>query len=148
MLEHLNSLMRNIGGHNEVNWVKKWYKNNHSFPEFVDLVLTKHKTNFVNGHWEPFSTHCNFCEVDYDVIGKMETFSDDVKYLIKLKKLEKRIPLNKAKLSVIPGKDNIKGAKSKTKITATFYMSQLTKGQTDVLYEMYHTDFEMFGSLH
>ena len=71
-------------------WTKKWYMKNHSFPSFVNLVLEKYKMNFVNGHWEPLSTHCHYCEVDYEVIGRMETFSDDVRYIIK-KRIWKRL---------------------------------------------------------
>ena len=102
--------------------------------------------NFVNGHWEPLYTHCNFCEVGYEVIGRMETFSDDVRYIIKKKNLEKIIPLSQTKLAVRPKSGaRKKDIKSKTQKMAKLLMSQLTKNQLDGLYSMYQTDFEMFG---
>ena len=62
-----------------------WYKHDQSFSSFVDLIFTTYQMNFMNVHWEPLSYSCNFCEVEYDIIGRMETFADDVKYIIKRK---------------------------------------------------------------
>ena len=129
-------------------WIKKWYKKNHSFSSFVNLVLQKYKVNFVNGHWVPFYTHCNLCEVDYDVIGRMETFSDDFRFIIKKKKLQKIIPLSQAKLTVMPSNKRAENKHIKHKNTqkmAKSLMSQLTKSQFDGLYNMYRYDFDMFG---
>lgn len=33
----------------------------------------------VDAHWRPFFARCAYCDVDYDVIGKLETFEEDVR---------------------------------------------------------------------
>ncbi len=33
----------------------------------------------VDVHWRPFYTRCHYCEVDYEVIGRVETFTEDVR---------------------------------------------------------------------
>ena len=116
-----------------------WYRDNHSFPSFVDLILNKYKNvKISNVHWNPISDHCDYCDIEYDVIGRMETFSEDVKYIFLKKNLEKDLPLNQA----ISSKNS---AKSKTEEITNEYFNQLSKQQIDELYEFYRMDFELFG---
>ena len=35
-----------------------------------------------DGHWNQYSKGCLDCDIQYDVIGRMETFEEDVKYII------------------------------------------------------------------
>ncbi len=45
-----------------------------SFSRFIDLVINEK----FNRHWSPFHLICDFCDVDFKVIGKLETFEDDL----------------------------------------------------------------------
>ena len=74
----------------------------------------------------------------YDVIGRMETFNEDVKYIFLKKNLEKDLPLNKATTSK-------NSASTKTAEITVNYFNQLSKQQINDLYEFYRMDFELFG---
>ena len=118
---------------------KSWYKNNHSFPSFVDLILNKYKSiKIPNVHWNPISDACKYCDIEYDVIGRMETFSDDVRYIIRKNHLEKDLPSSMAAVS-----EN--AAKLKTSKVTAEYFSQLSNDQIKDLHELYRMDFELFG---
>ena len=79
------------------------------------------------------------------MIGRLETFSEDVKYIFKksnLTKLEK----DYAKVVHSSNKDQFKlQSKHKKKKEVQRYFSYLTLKQVDELYQMYRMDFEMFG---
>ena len=47
----------------------------------------------INGHWNPFNNRCLHCDIPYNVIGRMETFEEDVRYIILKNKLENLFPL-------------------------------------------------------
>ena len=42
----------------------------------------------LNQHWRPYASKCSFCDLDYHLIGRMETWSDDLKYIIRKGRLE------------------------------------------------------------
>ena len=120
-------------------WFNGWYRDNHSFPSFVDLILNKYKTvKISNVHWNPISSHCNYCDIEYDVLGRMETFNEDVKYIFLKKNLEKDLSLSQATSSK-------NSAQSKTEEITKEYFNQLSKQQIDELYEFYRMDFELFA---
>lgn len=66
----------------------------------------------------------------------METFSEDVKYIIRKKNLD--LPLSNSNHSKNSARYDT------AKITAK-YFSQLSKQQIKDLYKMYRMDFELFG---
>ena len=126
-----------------------WYNNNHSFPSFVNLVLSEYKkskcSNFyssdclnINIHWKPFASECSYCSIKYDVIGRMETFNEDVKYIFEKSDLS-------SILSLIDIKKSMHSSKLKTKLMTKKYFSQLTVDNINELYDMYRMDFKMFG---
>ena len=130
-----------------MNWFQKvysyvyrnWYKKNNSFPSFVDLILNKYKNMKIsNIHWESITNNCNYCDIEYDVIGRMETFNDDVKYIFQKNHLEKDLPLSMVTVSK-------NAAKLKTSNVTAEYFSQLSKDQITDLYKYYRLDFELFG---
>ena len=140
---------------------EKWFKNDRSFSSFVNLVLHEYQTNCnpskpktskigsnwditnceskINRHWRPFGFRCSYCDINYDVIGRMENWNDDFNYIIRKRKLEKYFPIQKA--------DNFQYHASKQNTTqATMdHFSKLSKKQKDDLYKMFRTDFEMFN---
>ena len=121
---------------------REWYTKDHSFSSFVELVLKEYSqsknlkwTWNMNGHWTPMSMSCFYCDVKYDVIGRMETFSDDLKYIIMKNKLGD-ILLEDKKVRTTGGSP---------KDDALRYFSQLRKEQIRSLYEVYKMDFKLFG---
>ena len=145
----------------EARGYKEWYDHDHSFPAFVDLVLNEYhqdcfagktQTSFmyqaksyqskcefkINEHWNPYASRCSFCDVDYDLIGHMETWSDDLNFIIRKQGLEKVIALENSSTTHHSTKGN-------TQRMTKSYFSKLTKKQGTDLYNMYHMDFEMFN---
>ena len=68
----------------------------------------------------------------------METFDEDLKYIVQKKGLEKILRLDTS------GMNHHSTIGSTEKMTKD-YFSKLTKKQGDDLYKMYHLDFEMFN---
>ena len=64
-----------------------------SFPDFINLVLKQHYENNINPHWKRFSDKCQHCAIPYDVIGRMETFDEDLKYIVLKLGLENILPI-------------------------------------------------------
>jgi hypothetical protein len=71
-----------------VGHIRKNYGGEATFPHFVNYLLnsSEFKTKCtledcvsLDYHWKPFYDQCGFCNVDFDVIGQMESFEDDVK---------------------------------------------------------------------
>ena len=125
-----------------------WFYKNHSFPSFVNLVLKEYKQfncsrihdsecPNINIHWKSFASECSYCNIKYDVIGRMETFDEDVKYIMKKSNLESIFSMKSIK--------KLHSSKHKSNKMTQKYFSQLTKGQVNELYNMYKMDFEMFG---
>ncbi|XP_071537258.1 carbohydrate sulfotransferase 11-like [Panulirus ornatus] len=59
-----------------------------TFPEFLTHVLTTHinyqrKRVPVNPHWNRYSDICSPCSLHYDYIVKIETYSEDLSYIVK-----------------------------------------------------------------
>lgn len=56
-----------------------------TFAEFVKYVITEsNNTNIVmDEHFTPQNTLCGLCNIRYDVIGTMETFTDDTQYILR-----------------------------------------------------------------
>ncbi|VDI08184.1 Hypothetical predicted protein [Mytilus galloprovincialis] len=54
-----------------------------TFAEFVEYVVDtyEYKPRLLDDHFSPIHQHCRPCEIDYKIIGKMETISDDVNYV-------------------------------------------------------------------
>jgi hypothetical protein len=67
--------------------IQEKYGGEATFPHFVQYILDSPEVqncsiddcHSVDAHWRPFYDRCAYCNVDYDVIGKMESFEDDVK---------------------------------------------------------------------
>ena len=123
-------------GHNFIKY-RSWYLKDHSFYAFANLVLMEYEKYLknegrVNPHWLPMTKHCWYCDVSF-VIGRMETFADDVKYIIV-----------KNKLKNLSQETQVRSTGHSPKDDALKYFKQLTKHQIRSLYEMYKMDFEMF----
>ena len=112
-----------------------------SFPRFVETLIENfNKTNTIqNNHWKPFIQRCNHCLTNYTIVGRMETFQQDVQYIILKNKLEKFLPLNTS-LQFVP----LNSSKKDTKKETIEKFSQLNDEQIRKLYAIYKLDFELF----
>ena len=94
-------------------------------------------------HWLPYEDRCHFCTIPYQAIGRMETFEEDVRYIILKNKWENIIPL--------PSEKSIHKNRSKRDETDDevneylSYFSQLSKTTVEKLYEKYKMDFDLFS---
>ena len=146
----------------KINGYEKWFKNDDSFSSFINLVLFEYRsscfpgissrfarlpTNWynknceykINRHWRPFGFRCSYCDINYDLIGRMETWNDDLNYIIRKRGLQKVLPLQKA--------DNLHfhASKQNTEQMTKEYFSKLSRKQKEDLYHMFRMDFEMFN---
>ena len=55
-----------------------------TFQEFIQYLLDPKTPRPFNEHWRPISELARPCEIQYDVIGKYETMSEDVQYILKV----------------------------------------------------------------
>lgn len=107
---------------------------NVTFKEFADYIIdlprSRHQRKF-NGHWKSVFDICLPCNIEYDFIGKLETFQDDIKLLT-----------NKTSLGRII--QEIPFAKPRSENLALEYQSQLTKYDLIQLQLTYELDYRLF----
>ena len=101
----------------------------------------------IDEHWKPFHAHCNFCGIDYDVIGRMEEFDIYLRYILHERNLSHLIPKDIDTYHVHPSGErtvtSIGAMDKKNKIRK--YFSALSDNQITKLYKLYKLDFEIFG---
>ena len=113
-----------------------------SFPEFIKRVF-----NSRDKHWLPLNEACQYCLIQYDFIGRIEKFDEDIRYVaernnfIDILNREKTYHLHDAKALK---KVKQTGTMDRQK-KVTYYFSQLSKGLLSRLKQYYRVDFEMFG---
>ena len=70
---------------------------NHVINEYTESECYKHYNrpcfSSMNDHWRPFNNKCFYCDITYHVIGRIETFEEDVRYILLKKNLTNLIPL-------------------------------------------------------
>ncbi|XP_047487610.1 carbohydrate sulfotransferase 11-like [Penaeus chinensis] len=105
-----------------------------TWQEFVKYLINTPSSKF-DEHWRPIYALCSPCVIKYNVIAKMETFSEDTQFIINQLGLEDRLHVEWIH----------KTSDTRTSDIATAYFSQLTLAQIDQLFEKYRLDFELFG---
>ena len=110
------------------------------FSEFVHFLgdKTNKGNNFYsNIHWADLNKQCSPCDVDYDVIGKLETLDDDVKYILTLANLQDQVQFAEPASSspTYSYKSN----------TLENYLESVPAPLIRNLYERYELDFKLFG---
>jgi len=79
------------------------------FSSFVNHVLNEYKESGcqksynlpcfnIDVHWRPFNARCLYCDIPYNVIGRVETFEEDVQYILLKQNLTDIISLNSSSL--------------------------------------------------
>jgi len=104
-----------------------------TFSQFVDYLLRVPVQQY-NDHWIPYWLHCHVCEVEYDIIGKMETISDDMEFIVE----KSGLAATNISLPWTNRRNSGEGISLK-------YFRTLTSDQVRGLYRIYKLDFEMFG---
>ena len=113
-----------------------------SFSTFINMILAVE-----NRHWQPFHDVCKYCVVQYDFIGRMERFDEDIQYVAERNNFThilntgKTYHLNAAK---VHKKVKRTGTLDRNK-KVTHYFSQLSKDLLSRVRRHYQIDFEMFG---
>ena len=80
-----------------------------------------------------------YCDVHYDVIGRLEDFNEDVLYISMKQNMTEHLQL----LSQVEnGNRKRRGESQHQRIEK--YMSQLNADMVEELYKLYQIDFEMF----
>ena len=89
-----------------------------------------------DAHFEHYWKRCDLCRLNYDIIGKMDTFNSDSKYI-----MEKiRMNTTKAHIDEI---HNVSSGESSEDLAKKLF-ANLSKKLVKKLYELYKIDFEMF----
>ena len=47
--------------------------------KYEDCTAKNLQCNAIDVHWRPFYLRCDYCDVNYNYIGRMETFEQDVR---------------------------------------------------------------------
>eukprot|EP00092_Neocalanus_flemingeri_P057252 GFUD01067984.1.p1 GENE.GFUD01067984.1~~GFUD01067984.1.p1 ORF type:complete len:291 (-),score=38.02 GFUD01067984.1:102-974(-) len=112
-----------------------------TFDQFVQSVLrtantTQNKQTYfeMNQHWRPYNTYCAFCNINYKVISKSETFKEDKKEIMHMLGLEDED--EEKRMNKQPGNTT----ESKTREL----FRNLTEEVKIALVDLYKYDFAMF----
>ena len=132
-----------------------------TFAEFIDnqvlpmwdTVMAKNcedkAPGSLNFHWRPFFTRCGFCQVPYDVIGRLEHLALDLKYVMhKRPEFARDLPENMTNIRLhSTSKENSLFVEDnfadENKLNS--HMKTLSGTQIGSLVKLFQPDFEMFG---
>ena len=132
---------------------EKWWKNkpHHTFSEFINRVLSEWRKNkSANEHWRPYYINCDYCDIKYDFIGRVETFERDFNFVSQIANISLHsLPENALHYHPSGSEERYavpkKLSKEEKVAKVANYFAQLQDWQLEQLYEMYKVDFEMFG---
>ena len=104
-----------------------------TFSEFVQYLLDPKTKQPFEEHWKPYHKICHPCLMQYDFIGKYETFDDDVDFVLE--------ELGVANLVNFPNRRNT--TRTRTVIKSAY--SHISTVQIHKLWELYKIDNSMFN---
>ena len=102
------------------------------FAKYIIDSSVKIGAENLDNHLRPLWASCPFCAINFDIIGKLENYEADEKFIVE--KLNLDIPLGLHKNS---------GGKSKSEKKTEFF-SKIPIELTQGLFKIYELDFEMF----
>ena len=123
------------------------YLANRTFPEFIDFVIQQGKKGYgINEHWKAAYMHCNFCQIDYNVVGRIEKFEEYLGYIVENTNLSTRISGSNFSTMHSSGIHTISPTEYELdkKLKVKKYFSSLSKKQMTDLHDIYKIDFELF----
>ncbi|XP_018009857.1 carbohydrate sulfotransferase 12-like [Hyalella azteca] len=97
----------------------------------VPIMAVPEAYDSFNNHWRPFFLVCGVCDLSYEYIVKMETWSDDLRYLLPKFHIE--------------FEDQSYGDILNSTAIYFEYFKTLPESLILQLYEIYKIDFELFG---
>ena len=106
--------------------------------EFVKYIVDSSQrigAENLDSHIRPLWSSCPFCAIDFDIIGQLEDYEEDEKFIVE--KLDLNLPLGVHK-NAAPGK------KSRSEKRNEFF-SDISTELTQKIFNVYKLDFEMFG---
>ncbi len=117
-----------------------------NFTDFVDYVLSQHAQSRdclrgycgMDVHWKPFYGRCAYCDVPYHAIGKVETFDEDLLFVVQSAGLEELLPeaaIDDVKMNSVPHQE----ARGRE------YFASLDHERRQRLFDVYEFDFQLFG---
>ena len=77
--------------------MKEILKKNYGKSNFFNFLMYI-LTGVSDRHWDKFTYRCSYCDFQYSMIGRTETFDQDVKYILLKANLTTEIPLEMASL--------------------------------------------------
>ena len=91
--------------HNLSNKYNKMHDERASFSSFVNQIIEEYNESDcrkyynvpcfnIDPHWRPLNSKCTYCDIPYNLIGNMETFEEDVQYILLKQNLTNIIPLS------------------------------------------------------
>ncbi|CAG5120380.1 unnamed protein product, partial [Candidula unifasciata] len=107
-----------------------------TFEEFVKYLVDPAQIIPTNPHWQPFYELCRPCEMMYDFVGKLSTFNEDTRYILKINKLEKLVEF--------PKTPDSPHTLHKTDTLLNSYYSKIPKELLRKLYNVYYPDYVLF----
>ena len=113
-----------------------------TFEQFIsEDVLKKVKTNKnkltfgeMNVHWRPSNTYCAFCNIDYALVSKMETFEEDKERILEILGVKAR--KKGQRLNIHAG--------NKVQHQTRQLFKNISVQNKAALYGIYKYDFQMF----
>ena len=113
------------------------------FTQYIIDTSLKIGSENLNSHIRPFWASCPFCALDFDIIGHLEDYEEDEKFIVENLSLE--IPLGLHKNSALGQKsDSVLGQKIVHERRINFF-EQIPTELTQKLIKIYELDFDMFG---
>ena len=117
-------------------------KRNNGFEKFIiDYVLAPAESSQdmkrlfeLNHHWRPFNSHCSFCNINYTIISKTETFAEDKTRIMDILGLQTKITEKRR---------NSHSGNRIEKLTQEIFRNVSVDVKLALL-ELYKFDFEMF----
>lgn len=103
-----------------------------TFPVFIDFILTSQAVDRWDHHWMPYASLCYPCDIDYDVIVKMESLEEDTNRFLGLIGAPKYLyyPSRKKKVT--------------SSVTERSHLKNLTSEQIAGILKYYGDDFDLF----
>ena len=89
-------------------------------------------------YFRPYLNKCLYCDVEFDVIGRLEDYAEDLLYIAMKQNFSSQMKdLKKVKNKTAEKKGSLF-------MNILEYMSQIPPDAKEKLYELYQIDFEMF----
>ena len=103
-----------------------------TFPEFIKWVIKQGENGSIDDqHWSPYTTFCDPCKVQYDFIGKLESMTTDVAYIMK-------------EYFHLPPSE-FPHVNAKHAFDHKYYINQISREEKFKLLKIYRHEFELYG---